>query len=664
MKENILICHNGNIKEDFYQIFLGGKQEREFTFVSDIREFKKYTSTKDIWGNYDAVMILCELSWENHKFSDFWGIELVQREIRFKRKINLPILFFSFYDRTQIVKNDKKKEIINTWGLGHAFIQLPLAQPCEISCFDTMSSVSELEMLDILHYCTFKGMLESIRHNLNQKNIAESKKIIEKLLLESKADSLLISDLNNRNTVNSIREFCNSSDVIETLHSQDINSPVAKRYTSTEYKVLLLDDDYSYNDLKWIEELAKEKNTTIQLCCYKNPEQALNELKNNANSYSVIICDYRLKDETGLLYCPQGYSFMKQAVKEGLYKFIAFSNMPRNFRIAVAEKLNIHIENVDKNLMLSEIGHLAFVEKIIELAEINEKEKEKKASQKKSYLNFYRHLKMHNMLEEEIIALKTKNYINIFCNAFKDSPNDLILKENQWSKFWAENKPEDIQAPFDDRELESIIDYLFRRIGNNSKKIAKIEKIDSEEEVLAYLKELLFARDYSIDSHSISQKIYPIFNRYTGGSKDAIKELIYSLTDTEKTFLMKRPIKDRKYRSVENEKDIQIFVTKMVVRRLAIFIYYWLTAHIQVLNDGDHRLKIGGAVDHILAYGFIGDQDPFGKIKRAPSCSQYLWLSPKKYISTITKLNHIAMNIEEEGFFKKDYPDLFDQWNS
>ena len=233
MKKKILVCHNRSINnssfdESFYQKFLEKQGEkRNFIFASDFEEFKKYTDN-NIWEQFDAIMVLCELDWKEHRFSEIWGIELLWREIRLRRKINLPVLFFSFQDRTRIATNaDNTKKICCRLDLGHIFITLPIAKPDEISSFDKMpTKFSESEYKPVLPslkqaFKNLKSFFDVVDNKYHTSTLNDE---FHRLLVKKENKNIdgsisqmrKILDIFKDNISDNINLLCNSSDDIYT----------------------------------------------------------------------------------------------------------------------------------------------------------------------------------------------------------------------------------------------------------------------------------------------------------------------------------------------------------------------------------------------------------------------------------------------------------------
>jgi len=432
MQKKILVCHNDNeIDDSVYQKFLGN-EGREFVYISNENKndfYRYFPAEGENPEKFNAIMVFCELNWERHCRSEFWGIEFV-KSFRIKDKIKLPVLFFTYsMDMSEIVKEaPPKNNIITTYGLGHHFVRFP-ADKEEIKMFDEMKPLSELEMADLAHYCSLYGMLCAIRHDLNVGNISDSKEHIIKLLSECPNTEPLIVELIAipDQDIDSIKSFCNKDLVVNALNGHEQNStPDNDTPINTEkYQVLLLDDEYEKENFQELIKEAAKKNVFIH--CESDPQKALKKVKNSKTEFSVILCDYKLKNKEGVLMYPQGYTFIEKANELGWYKFIAFSNMPRDFRIKVAEKINCYIENVNKDLMLSEQGRPALIERIIELAKRNSSDKLMNITDDKIFLNYYRYIMTHKFPElkikdtKEYISEESKKLIDMFISSFCQS---------------------------------------------------------------------------------------------------------------------------------------------------------------------------------------------------------------------------------------------------
>lgn len=173
--KKILVCWNECIdkEEDILKIklheLLSYKDEKFFfNFAYSYEQFDN--ELKNI-AKIHSLIVLCELTWSPEaRPTDFKGIELVQQQIRVKYNqrppINLPVLFLSFENRKEIIRQDSTKLIINALGLGHHFMQLPVANSSEVQKFWEMRCLTVLEMKFIIYLCSYNKQVAIIRHDI------------------------------------------------------------------------------------------------------------------------------------------------------------------------------------------------------------------------------------------------------------------------------------------------------------------------------------------------------------------------------------------------------------------------------------------------------------------------------------------------------------------
>ena len=186
--KNILICYNERTTEEdktslenyFKNDFFEGNSEIACEFIYDKAAFDR--KKQAIENNaYDAIVVLCELTWEGHTSAQLWGIELVQQELCLNPHVFTPVLFVSLFSQAEILQREPHKKIIAAYALGYHFIQLPIATKDDMARFYRMERVGTLEKEDAYHFASRKAMVQAIRHDV--KNIPESIEISRRRLL-------------------------------------------------------------------------------------------------------------------------------------------------------------------------------------------------------------------------------------------------------------------------------------------------------------------------------------------------------------------------------------------------------------------------------------------------------------------------------------------------
>ena len=585
--KNILVIWNGILSkeelESYLKIFLQETKDNpmQLEIVNSPEEFQQKKAFKFL--GFTHIIVLCELNWGDKQYAYFYGIELAQREIRMI--CNLPILFVSFCTRKQILTLDSTKEIISAYGLGNHFIQLPVATEDEIKDFWEMPKLTELEMIDVRHYCAFDSMISAIKHEIKSDNIENTK-------------NRILNVLNNAGNSEDIKEFKEKvlnakDDTIDKL-CDDISTFLFTKDNDNgsitnqiKYKVMLLDDEEESDEIILLIKEADEQN--INIIPFRNSNDALKEINDDIlNAYSVILTDFRLYNRQDklerILTYPQGYTFIEESKKnKNLYKYITFSKLPRAFRIEVAQKLNINIETVDKSLMLStKIGRKAMIEKIIDLAKLNTDQIENLDDFHITFKKLYKEYSNTKNSETDVTNLSIK-HITTFINIFNNKHNDIFNKDNHFKEY-----------------------------------------IVNKDNIPPYKQEFKTKNDVEI-----------------------------------------------------NEKNLNIFKNILVMRRLSIYMFYWLyceynpqTDDYQIKRHNNEGLGEGNCVNAILQDGWIDVSDMTEKSKENFQSAVNSKITNKSlFISgiggkRITQFQLISLTNEEKVFFKENYPDVYNKWKN
>ena len=376
MIQKLLLCLNESyrnsqekIQKFFEREFLGkSKINRTYDFVYDLDSFKEKLPLVRNNG-YDALIVLCELIWEeqgkSHSYTDFWGINLVQKEIALDREIDTPVLFISFCSRAEILSRYPYKQIISLYALGYHFIQLPVSSSDERRAFNSMQRISPLEKEDGYQYAHMQGMLSIIRHDVKDGKHSDYYRDWLTQIIQTAPDSKQKEELLSQvkeSSSQTIGILCTKAEELFT-----IDYPIS--LTEEPHKVLILDDDPSR-----LENLIKEgqdKGLSLTLCT--KTSEALKRIEQDVtNAYKVAIVDFRIWDNPNVppseltMAEPQGYRFIEEVAKLGHYCiFISFSNLPRMFRLKLSSLSHILIVPEDKELVLSNEQQQAnFIQKI------------------------------------------------------------------------------------------------------------------------------------------------------------------------------------------------------------------------------------------------------------------------------------------------------------
>ncbi len=440
---NILILWNKNsFAEQLAEVF-GNNQ-----VITDAEDFN--TSAKD-FGNYDSIIVLCELSWlsngKSSNLQEFSGIDLV-KELRRTYNLSIPVVFTSFQPLNKLFNSER--EILT--AIGHGFIQLP-ATIQEFKSYlkskftdknGKTQKLSVMELNDIKSfYCSKEGILShelhALNHYLNFNITAENhdatyaellqtvKRVHELFLVDATHAELVFQvaypNLTQENISDAVGHIVRlGNELLKTYgEKQENTSTIEKQGEKYRWKVLLLDDQINKEH-----DLVKQmKANNIQLICVDNADDAEDELKKDwkkDNAIMVVIADYRLFENiNGIKHHQkvQGYQFLKNiATSDQLVRLVAFSGLQRKFLLNSFKHYNIRTEVKSKtDYLTSKETRQLFCEEIIELAEENWEAIEalptKCAGFEKYLKDAYKEFRLHpdyNKMESNI-SITAREYI-------------------------------------------------------------------------------------------------------------------------------------------------------------------------------------------------------------------------------------------------------------
>lgn len=667
MIKKTLICLNedlGFLENYFKNDFFGRKSKIACEFIYDKAAFdgKKQAIENNA---YDAIVVLCELTWEGHTFAQLWGIELVQQELCLNPHVFTPVLFVSLFSQAEILQRKPHKKIIAAYALGYHFIQLPIATKDDMARFYRMERVGTLEKEDAYHFASRKAMVQAIRHDV--KNTPESIEISRQRLLklletaaegyQQRAEEIKTKLEETSLTVEDIIAICNEMEpwfVDEYTHPSSSGEGGS---SLKNYKVLFLEDEKNLLDNLKIE--AKGK---IEIIHCTQTSKALKRIKQDKrNEIKVVVVDFRIWDKPEDYYNqrmlePQGYRFIEKVVAMGHYCiFIALSELPRMFQHRISSLSSILIVPENKQLVLSTPQQRAnFIQKLCYWAADTEERLKVNAFGSEKLFEFYKWLLMQKEeFEKEKIDPKAKELIESLKNEIDENKNNVyespttteILNKitgyrEEWNNIY-EGYPDDVYIK---EWIEKMLyqynyDTITKKKNNcpiglviNVKDFLKGGKERAEE---------IFEKFRVIKEIDISMNINDICNNI--------------LTDKERESLIKKLKNNMKILDFNEDKDT--FINKLIIRRFAIYLYYWI-------EEKFEKNKIA-RVNDFLIYGKIEvDDNVYKKTeKKAPnnSCtSKGLRLTPKLG-RTINSLQDIALTFEERIFFRNNVPDLYNK---
>ena len=664
MIKKTLICLNEDLKflENYFQNDFFKKNPKivcEFIYDKAAFDGKKRAIENNA---YDAIVVLCELTWEGHTFAQLWGIELVQQEICLSPHVFTPVLFVSLFSQAEILQREPHRKIIAAYALGYHFIQLPIAteEDEDIDRFYHMERVGTLEKEDAYHFASRKAMVQAIRHDV--KNTPENIEISRRRLLnlletvsegyKQRAEEIKAKLGETSLTVKDIIAICNE---IEPWFADEYTHPSSSGEggcSLKNYEVLFLEDEKNLLDNLKIE--AKGK---IKIIHCTQTSQALKKIEQDtSNEIKVVVVDFRIWDKPEDYYHqrmlePQGYRFIENVVAMGHYcVFIALSELPRMFQHRISSLSSILIVPENKQLVLSTPEQRAnFIQKLHYWAADTEERLKVNAFGSEKLFEFYKRLLMRKKTLEKIDD-EAKKLIESFENEINNNTTSNVYKapttigilngikgyKEEWNNIY-EGYPDDVY-------IKDWIGKIFDRIKSKGKLVPEIE-IDirvklgvirnsgREKEIFCKIE-----KEALTIGENIQSKIDDVYNQLD------VKERASIFNELKNGMRILNFIKD------ENT-----FIDKLIVRRFAIYLYYWI-------EEKFEKYKIARVNDFLIKGKIEVDDNVYKKTgKTAPnnSCtSKGLRLTPKLG-KTINSLQDIALTFEEVIFFRNNVPNLY-----
>lgn len=667
MIKKTLICLNENLGflENYFQKdFFEGNSQIACEFIYDKAAFdgKKQAIENNA---YDAIVVLCELTWEGHAFAQLWGIELVQQELCLNPHIFTPVLFVSLFSQAEILQREPHKKIIAAYALGYHFIQLPIATKDDMARFYRMERVGTLEKEDAYHFASRKAMVQAIRHDV--KNTSESIEISRQRLLklletaaegyQQRAEEIKTKMGASPLTVEDIIAICNE---IEPWFVDEYTHPSSSEEganTPKNYKVLFLEDEKNLLD-----NLKIEAKGEIEIIHCTQTSKALKKIKQDeSNEIKVVVVDFRIWDKPEDYYGqrmlePQGYRFIEKVVAMGHYCiFITLSELPRMFQHRISSLSSILIVPENKQLVLSTPQQRAnFIQKLHYWAADTEERLKVNAFGSEKLFEFYKWLLMQKEeFEKEKIDPKAKELIKSFKNEIGKNKNNVyeapttteILNKitgyrEEWNNIYEGYPDEKYIKEWIKKKLSQ---YNEDQIAQNIKRcpmglVYDIKKILNRENDRA---EEIFGIFRKIKESNIPFEINNIYNSV--------------LNPNERKSIVEKLKINMKILDFNEDKDT--FINKLIIRRFAIYLYYWI-------EEKFGKNKIARVNDFLIYEKIEVDDNVYKKTgKTAPnnSCtSKGLRLTPKLG-RTINSLQDIALTFEEVIFFRNNESDLYDK---
>ena len=664
INKKILLCFNKYKEKDeienyFQNSFFSKDRIGAIDFVYDWPSFeKKREAIKS--SEYAALVVLCQLTWQDgqgklHEAKEHWGVRLVQREICLDREIDIPVLFLSFLPKKDIIDSYPDMQIISLYTLGYHFIQLSTTGPsnADLEAFYKMERVLPLEKEDAYQFANPKGMLALIRHDVKQDKVEYYRKWLEQILqtaAESTEKKQLLELLDSA-TEEDIRNICTEAEKLFT----DAILSLPKENTATDKQkphVLILEDDE--NILKEFKEEAKDK---IILTHHTNTVEALAEIKADTNNtYKVVIVDFRIWDNPSAALSqrtmtqPQGYRFIEKVVAMGHYCiFIALSELPRMFQHRISSLSSILIVPENKQLVLSTPQQRAnFIQKLCYWAADTEERLKVNAFGSEKLFEFYKWLLMQ---KEELKKIDTKaiELIESFKSEVNNNKSNIFIKEFKETKELLESKSYKSEWKIEEKELSNkeYVEKWVEKIFEDywiKKEWTSLLKADIRDMLEVNKKSDDIIKEYFGEFKNIKGK--SDFNKH----KEKIRKSLEGVISIEK---LKNKRKELNY-----NKDRETFVNKIIIRRFAIYLYYWIEKEFSEENLIKNH-KIAAVNYFLIKYKF--DENETYKKPDNRITSKCLRLTPNTSRRTINSLQDIALTFEEVIFFRNKEPDLYNK---
>jgi hypothetical protein len=664
--KNILICYNERTTEEdktslenyFKNNFFEGNSEIACEFIYDKAAFDR--KKQAIENNaYDAIVVLCELTWEGHTSAQLWGIELVQQEFCLNPHIFTPVLFVSLFSQAEILQREPHKKIIAAYALGYHFIQLPIATKDDMDRFYRMERVGTLEKEDAYHFASRKAMVQAIRHDV--KNTSESIEISRQRLLklletaaegyQQRAQEIKTKMGVSPLTVEDIIAICNEIEPWFVDEYTRSSSSEEGANTPKNYKVLFLEDEKKLlNTLK-----IEAKKQGIDILHYTQTSKALKKIKQDeSNEIKVVVVDFRIWDKPEDYYNqrmlePQGYRFIEKVVAMGHYcVFIALSELPRMFQHRISSLSSILIVPENKQLVLSTPEQrVHFIQKLHYWAADTEERLKVNAFGSEKLFEFYKWLLMQ---KEEFEKIDTKT----------------VELKDKFDKIVGEDVGRiDVGKIY---EAKNFMDFPIFKDEYNSRTEWNLngKSLSDDEYFDNWCKSVI--NRYREDRGNLDREIKQVFingttedlRKFRDAVSGSVNKIEYNFSDEQREKIVKIQ-KGKDKRTIDFEEDKPTFIKKLIIRRFAIYLYYWFEK-----NNFDKRIT---KLNLFLQEGKIPEKaTDYPKNPDNRITSKCLFLTHKqgkkqgdKKGKDIKSLQDIALTFEEVIFFRNNVPDLYNE---
>jgi CheY-like chemotaxis protein len=381
----------------------------------------------------DVFIILTELTWNNKKFSEFYGFEKAFQLI--KKGIEIPLIFCSFLDRGSLKKHGNYSPIL---ARIFSFQQLPFNENIFTEEF-ILPSYSKTKWFFIQRLVREQSAVyDDIKHRflIDETNLNEITKALEySLEYENILDIDTISFLDaikqtiengdDKSISDQISAFGNHLDkMIYNSASTELDELDA----SVKESIMLVEDN-----LDILEKLKSYLSKYFEVTCFSEGKKALEELENNNTDYDAIVADLELLDKGNNWQEVTGYDILEVAVRYQHIALYGLTAMPKRAVSELQENLDtrrIKIKYKDRKEYLP-LGYSAgaFAEIIKdEIRELSKRRKGPKLGLWKKGLRYtYYEVKSNKELWDEILNEIYDRVDNLL--TFKNNNDDIIPKK-------------------------------------------------------------------------------------------------------------------------------------------------------------------------------------------------------------------------------------------
>lgn len=291
-------------------------------------------------ANFKRIVILAELKWDSHAYSDLYGYEIAEQLI--SKDITRPLLFCSFLERDQIKTMSRSASILCPI-FNH--IRLPFPNGFLAGIDKEIDPVSDMRWFYIQNYEIKVGVIDKICHDLAHYSSITSApdklKILEtiksrydvcisresKSFLQKSISSLYNADLNasNEQTIQFLA-------ILEKEKKVDDTAPIKR--TAPKYSIILVEDKEEIR-VKLVNDLMQY----FTVFSFGSSAEAFTELSKNSDKISALVTDFELLDNQGNWQNMQGFELLVAANKYPHLALIGLTGIPKTASATINFKL-------------------------------------------------------------------------------------------------------------------------------------------------------------------------------------------------------------------------------------------------------------------------------------------------------------------------------------